>query len=77
MKLRKIHFKINDKRGDDFMRRFSEKEYFFLREDDRFTSERLALLTYGGSHAYGTNKEGSDVDWYTISTVSGISCRTR
>lgn len=44
------------------MQFLDQKEYFFLREDDRFTNDRLALLTYGGSHAYGTNKEGSDVD---------------
>ena len=40
----------------------NQKEYSFLKEDDRFTNKRLALLTYGGSHAYGTNNKGSDID---------------
>ena len=40
----------------------NKKEYNFLKEDDRFTNKRLALLTYGGSHAYGTNNKGSDID---------------
>lgn len=40
----------------------NQREYNFLKEDNRFTNKRLALLTYGGSHAYGTNNEGSDVD---------------
>ena len=40
----------------------NQKEYSFLKEDERFTNKRLALLTYGGSHAYGTNNKGSDID---------------
>ena len=35
--------------------------YDFLREDEH-VKDRLILLTLGGSHAYGTNIEGSDVD---------------
>lgn len=40
----------------------NKTEYNFLKEDDRFTNKRLALLTYGGSHAYGTNNKDSDID---------------
>lgn len=36
-------------------------EYDFLRSDPHLGS-RVALLTLGGSHAYGTNVEDSDVD---------------
>ena len=35
--------------------------YDFLRTDEHLKG-RLILLTLGGSHAYGTNVEGSDVD---------------
>ena len=35
--------------------------YDFLRKDEH-VKDRLILLTLGGSHAYGTNIEGSDVD---------------
>lgn len=40
----------------------NQREYNFLKEDNRFTNKRLALLTYGGSHAYGTNNKDSDID---------------
>lgn len=36
-------------------------EYDFLREDKNLGSN-IILLTLGGSHAYGMDKEGSDVD---------------
>lgn len=36
-------------------------EYDFLRTNDHLGSN-IILLTLGGSHAYGTNVEGSDVD---------------
>ena len=36
-------------------------EYDFLRTDPHLV-DNICLLTYGGSHAYGTNIEGSDMD---------------
>ena len=39
----------------------SSKPYDFLRTDPHL-GKRLMFLTIGGSHAYGTNVEGSDVD---------------
>ncbi|MDE7004597.1 MAG: nucleotidyltransferase domain-containing protein [Oscillospiraceae bacterium] len=36
-------------------------EYNFLQTDPRL-GKNIIFLTYGGSHAYGTNVEGSDVD---------------
>lgn len=37
------------------------KDYSFLRENQKL-GNNIILLTLGGSHAYGTNKEGSDID---------------
>lgn len=37
------------------------EEYDFLRTDPNL-GKNICLLTLGGSHAYGTNQEGSDVD---------------
>lgn len=37
------------------------KDYDFLRTNEHL-KDRLVFLTLGGSHAYGTNIEGSDVD---------------
>ena len=37
------------------------KEYDFLREDPHL-GVNLMFITLGGSHAYGTNVEGSDLD---------------
>lgn len=36
-------------------------EYQFLKTDPHL-GKRIIFLTYGGSHAYGTNVEGSDID---------------
>lgn len=38
-----------------------QKEYEFLKTDERL-GNRIILLGYGGSYAYGTNIETSDVD---------------
>ena len=37
------------------------KEYDFLRTDPRL-GKNIILLGVSGSHGYGTNREGSDVD---------------
>lgn len=37
------------------------KEYTFLHENEHL-KENIIILTLGGSHAYGMNKEGSDLD---------------
>ena len=39
------------------------KEYDFLRTNERLGS-RIILLGLGGSHAYGTSNENSDVENY-------------
>lgn len=45
----------------DFRREIEKPEYDFLRENEHLGSS-ICLLTVGGSHAYGTNVEGSDID---------------
>ena len=44
--------------------------YDFLRED-RNLGDNIILLTLGGSHAYGMDKEGSDLD------VRGIALNSK
>ena len=39
----------------------SQPGYRFLRTDPRL-GRNVILLAYGGSYAYGTNTEGSDID---------------
>lgn len=36
-------------------------EYGFLKNDPHL-GQNIIFLTYGGSYAYGTNVEGSDID---------------
>lgn len=43
------------------MEHLDRPEYDFLRTDPRL-GRQIIFLTYGGSYAYGTNVEGSDVD---------------
>lgn len=38
----------------------NQKEYDFLRNSDYY--KELIFITFGGSIAYGTNIEGSDID---------------
>lgn len=44
-------------------------EYNFLREN-KYLGDNIILLGLGGSHAYGTNTEGSDIDVRGIATRS-------
>ncbi len=54
------------------------KEYDFLRTNERLGS-RIILLGLGGSHAYGTSNENSDVDFrgVTLSLPSDLLGLTR
>ena len=47
-----------------------QPEYGFLRENP-LLGDRVVLLGLGGSHAYGTNVEGSDVD------IRGVALNSR
>ena len=46
----------------DFNTLLQTKEYDFIRTSDRL-GDRIMLLGVGGSYAYGTNNEGSDIDF--------------
>lgn len=46
---------------EQIFRLLCKSEYDFLRENEHL-KDRIVLLTLGGSHAYGTNIETSDVD---------------
>jgi len=45
----------------DFNKVIQAKEYDFLRTNEHLQN-KIMFLTLGGSHAYGTNIEGSDID---------------
>jgi len=49
---------------EKFKELLKTKEYDFMRTDENL--KNMILLTLGGSHAYGTNMEGSDVDFRGI-----------
>lgn len=49
----------------DFNQLMNTSQYDFLRTDPRL-GRRILLLGLGGSHAYGTNNENSDVDFRGI-----------
>ena len=46
----------------DFRALMNTKEYDFLRTNERL-GDRIILMGLGGSYAYGTNREGSDIDF--------------
>lgn len=46
---------------NDFKKLIHTKEYDFLRNNERL-GRRIILLGLGGSYAYGTNNEASDID---------------
>ena len=43
------------------MNLLDKPEYSFLKNDP-YLGKNIIFLTYGGSYAYGTNMEGSDID---------------
>ena len=45
----------------DFTEIIVSEKYNFLRTNEHL-GDNIILLTLGGSHAYGTNIEGSDID---------------
>lgn len=45
----------------DFNKLINDRPYDFLRDHERL-GKRVILLGLGGSHAYGTNNENSDID---------------
>ena len=46
---------------NEIKNKIKTEEYSFLRTNEHLGSN-IILLTFGGSHAYGTNVEGSDID---------------
>ena len=46
---------------EQIKKKLKTSEYDFLREDKNL-GDNIILLTLGGSHAYGTNNENSDID---------------
>ena len=53
--------KQNLEEGMDFKALLQTAEYDFIRNNERL-GRRILLLGVGGSYAYGTNNEGSDID---------------
>ncbi len=60
---------------DEIKRKVESDEYSFLREKP--LGENIILLGLGGSHAYGTNNENSDLDVRGIATHSAVDILTR
>ena len=53
---------------DRFKTLMSSTEYDFLRTNERL-GKRIMLLGLGGSYAYGTNNEGSDIDFRGVTLM--------
>ena len=60
---------------EDIRRKVESEEYDFLRQDP--LGDNVVLLGLGGSYAYGTNNENSDVDIRGIATHSPEDILTR
>lgn len=52
----------------DFIELIQTTEYDFLRTNEHL-GDRIMLLGLGGSHAYGTNNEGSDIDFRGVTLM--------
>ncbi len=57
----------------DFIKLMNSQEYDFLRKNERL-GKRMILLGLGGSYAYGTNNDHSDIDFrgITLNTPSDL-----
>lgn len=57
----------------DFIKLMNSKEYDFLRSHPRL-GNRIIFMGLGGSYAYGTNHENSDIDFrgITLNLPSGV-----
>ena len=55
-------------RSMDFKALMNTSEYDFLRMNERL-GDRIMLLGLGGSYAYGTNNEGSDIDFRGVTLM--------
>ena len=60
---------------DDIKRKVESEEYHFLREKP--LGNNIIILGLGGSHAYGTNNENSDIDVRGVATHSPEDILTR
>lgn len=47
---------------EEIRKKIESSEYDFLRNDPRLQNNNIIILTVGGSHAYGTSNEKSDLD---------------
>ena len=52
----------------DFKALMNTSEYDFLRTNERL-GDRIMLLGLGGSYAYGTNNESSDIDFRGVTLM--------
>ncbi len=52
----------------DFRELLNTAEYDFIRTNERL-GDRIILLGLGGSYAYGTNNEGSDIDFRGVTLM--------
>ena len=52
----------------DFKALMNSSEYDFLRTNEHL-KDRIMLLGLGGSYAYGTNREGSDIDFRGVTMM--------
>lgn len=52
----------------DFKSLLNTDEYDFIRMNERL-GNRIMLLGLGGSYAYGTNNEGSDIDFHGVTMM--------
>lgn len=64
-----IYMSNTQKETEKYLNLISGQDYDFLKTDTRI-KDHICLLGLGGSHAYGTNVEGSDLDLRGFATNS-------